>query len=330
MNSSASVDHIQIEPREYDLDVGQSRDFTARTFDADGNPLRDRRVEWVSDNESVATVYSDPVRGVAQVRAVDSGSATVIATAEGVSVRISLAVRTQSEPRSLSGIRSVTEYISATNKFISAIAGLIVAVVALVGGLFAAGVFENGDDTNNTPTVSPATAIATATTIPQDTTTAEATSETPVADCDRLGPGAFLEECDFTGLLQGVDLSGAKLSSSNFSDTDLTDANLSGADLSYANLDAEMIGVNLTNAILVGSYLSGANLTNADLRSAALTRANLDEVNLSGADLTGAGLTGAILTGVIWFQTTCPDGTMSDDHDSTCVNNLGRPSPDAR
>ena len=36
----------------------------------------------------------------------------------------------------------------------------------------------------------------------------------------------------------------------------------------------------------------------------------------------GANLTGADLTGVHWYDTTCPDGTNSDNNGNTCVSNL--------
>ncbi len=44
--------------------------------------------------------------------------------------------------------------------------------------------------------------------------------------------------------------------------------------------------------------------------------------NLTGAFLTGADLTFAHLDGAIWSNTTCPDGTNSDDDGGTCANNL--------
>jgi hypothetical protein len=43
--------------------------------------------------------------------------------------------------------------------------------------------------------------------------------------------------------------------------------------------------------------------------------ANLSGANLNGADVTGAGA----LLGVTYSNTTCPDGTDSDNDDGTCV-----------
>ena len=36
----------------------------------------------------------------------------------------------------------------------------------------------------------------------------------------------------------------------------------------------------------------------------------------------GADLSDADLTNVVWYYTTCPDGTNSNDNGNTCVNNL--------
>ena len=52
--------------------------------------------------------------------------------------------------------------------------------------------------------------------------------------------------------------------------------------------------------------------SNADLSGAVLSNADLSNADLSGADLTG----------VYWYDTTCPDGTNSDNNGYTCVNNL--------
>ena len=89
---------------------------------------------------------------------------------------------------------------------------------------------------------------------------------------------------------------------------DLSGAYLMNAGLTYADLS----GANLRSADLSGSFLRGANLSYA----------NLSYADLYGADLNGAILTGANLTNILWGNTICPDGTNSDDHGYTCVNNL--------
>jgi len=156
--------------------------------------------------------------------------------------------------------------------------------------------------------------------------------------------------------LTGANLSGADLSSLDLYKVILNDADLSGANLTDATVkgshlqgtvlaDATLTGVISGGKItgtpaslppdwtLVGTsirYLAGpaADLANADLYGANvantdLTDANLSDANLSFANLTGANLAGANLSGVIWSDTTCPDGTNSNNDGDTCVNNLG-------
>ena len=100
-------------------------------------------------------------------------------------------------------------------------------------------------------------------------------------------------------------------------------ADLSGADLYDAGLfGADLSGADLSNANLYYADLEYANLSNADLTNVYLRYADLSFADLSGADLSGADLSGADLSGVYWYDTTCPDGTNSDDNGNTCVNNL--------
>ena len=97
---------------------------------------------------------------------------------------------------------------------------------------------------------------------------------------------------------QTRDLSGISLGNAN-----LRFAELAGADLSYADLNY-------------------ANLNGADLRVADLSYTNMNNADLRYADLNGADLNGAWLNNIVWSDTTCPDGTNSDNNGDTCVNNL--------
>ena len=82
-----------------------------------------------------------------------------------------------------------------------------------------------------------------------------------------------------------------------------------GPDLAGATLSsAGLVGVDFANAELTGAKLNDANLVGADLSGA----------DLSDADLSGADIRGADLDDVTWSNTTCPDGTNSDSHKSTC------------
>ena len=80
--------------------------------------------------------------------------------------------------------------------------------------------------------------------------------------------------------------------------------------------------VNLSGADLYDTDLYNADLSGANLSGANLRYAYLSGADLSGADLTGANLQGAQLDNVNWYNTTCPDGTNSNDNGDTCVNNL--------
>ena len=93
---------------------------------------------------------------------------------------------------------------------------------------------------------------------------------------------------------------------------DLSNADLSYADLSAADLnDADLMGANLKGADLEDADLIAANLAEANLTDANLTDAYLTGAYLEGANLTDAYLEGANLNGVMWFDTTCPDGTKN-------------------
>jgi uncharacterized protein YjbI with pentapeptide repeats len=148
--------------------------------------------------------------------------------------------------------------------------------------------------------------------------------------------GGALARCD---TLAGCNLSGLNFSNANFAGADLQGANLSEADLTGANLfEANLTGANLSKANTFQTFLNLANLSDANLSGVNLTAANgLFGTNLTGANLTGAtlqghslvdvNLTGANLKGadidnVTWGNTTCPDGTNSNNDGGTCVGHL--------
>lgn len=116
----------------------------------------------------------------------------------------------------------------------------------------------------------------------------------------------------------------------NFSTAFLPDVHFEGANLTNANLGCtSMTGANFTGANLTGASLSRAYMccaaqlkfTNANLRNSNLTSARI-EADFTGADLTGANLTGATLVTAVWSNTTCPDGTNSNNNGNTCVGHL--------
>ena len=122
----------------------------------------------------------------------------------------------------------------------------------------------------------------------------------------------------YVAWLSGADLTGSKLNGSYLPGANLHDANLSDADMIHAHLHYAI----LNDANLNSADLSGANLTYATLTGADLSDTILFSADLSGANLTYATLTGADLSGTIWYDTTCPDGTNSDNNGNTCENNF--------
>ncbi len=81
------------------------------------------------------------------------------------------------------------------------------------------------------------------------------------------------------------------------------------------------MGASLQDSNLNKSDLSGAFLDAANLAGANLNKADLSGALLNGADLGGANLNGSNLTGTVFSNTTCPDGSNSNDDGDTCANN---------
>ena len=75
-------------------------------------------------------------------------------------------------------------------------------------------------------------------------------------------------------------------------------------------------------ATLAGCNLSGLNFTNAQLAGANLSGANFNKANLTGANLNGATVTNTNFNKVTWSNTTCPDGTNSNNDGGTCAGHL--------
>jgi hypothetical protein len=113
--------------------------------------------------------------------------------------------------------------------------------------------------------------------------------------------------------------------STRFENTDLTNARFHGSQMFgvYISADspvvnADLSATNLGQASLSNVDFSGSNFGGASLVDANLQGANLTGANFTDANLTGANLTGANLTNVIWSNTTCPDGTLSDNNGGVC------------
>jgi uncharacterized protein YjbI with pentapeptide repeats len=126
--------------------------------------------------------------------------------------------------------------------------------------------------------------------------------------------------------LSGANLSGLELFEIQVNDGDFSFADLSGANLSLSYLEGDFTGADLSNIngggyiVFSGDFI-GADLTNADL-SGARIGVEGNSADLTNADLTNANLSGAVFGSITWNNTTCPDGTNSDDNGDTCENNL--------
>jgi len=104
----------------------------------------------------------------------------------------------------------------------------------------------------------------------------------------------------------------------NLSGQDLDERDLGRVDLSNTNLaDADLSNMNMSESILLDVNLSNADLTGANLENAVLV--NFMGGSLVDADFTNANLAGAFgffdLSAATLSNTTCPDGTNSDETD---------------
>jgi hypothetical protein len=102
----------------------------------------------------------------------------------------------------------------------------------------------------------------------------------------------------------------AILDGSAIDNCDFSDANFANASLE------SFLGV--ARVSLFNSNLTNANLTNVNFSSATLQNANLTDADLTGA----TNLSSADVTDVIWSNTTCPDGTNSNNNGNTCVGHF--------
>ena len=127
-----------------------------------------------------------------------------------------------------------------------------------------------------------------------------------------IGAGADLRGAALSGdNMPGIDLSGAIVSEVKFDGDDLTGAIFTGATVD----DTGFENTNLTDADLSGDNIDGSNLSGANLSGTDFVGANLQNATFTGT--TGDATTD--VTGVTWLDTTCPDGTNSNEDNDTCL-----------
>ena len=126
----------------------------------------------------------------------------------------------------------------------------------------------------------------------------------------------------YTDLMEG-DWSGLTLT-----EQDMNERNLGRVDISFTNFSgSDLSNVNLSESIFFNTDLSGADLTGANLENAIIV--NFQGGSIENADLTDANLNGLFgqvdLSSAVLSNTTCPDGTNSDD--TSCANGVSATPP---
>ena len=76
---------------------------------------------------------------------------------------------------------------------------------------------------------------------------------------------------------------------------------------------ATVRNADFTSASLQNMDFTAANLSGSVFRNAVLTEVTFTSADLSNVDFTGANVTAKSLSSAIWHNTTCPDGTNSDN-----------------
>ena len=117
--------------------------------------------------------------------------------------------------------------------------------------------------------------------------------------------------------MTGVKFSESFLSSVNFTDTNLTNADFDKIQVLPNGLIPQnniFIRANLTSANFAQSILHEANFTDANLQNADFSNALLRRVKFTSAD----NVSTANFSGATFEEVTCPDGTNSDNNNSSC------------
>lgn len=87
--------------------------------------------------------------------------------------------------------------------------------------------------------------------------------------------------------------------------------------------DADFTDAKLALGRLQGGTFVNVNFTNADLKRAWFEVATLDNINFTNANLKNTrSFDTTIRSNITWSNTTCPDGTNSDNNGNTCEGHL--------
>lgn len=181
-------------------------------------------------------------------------------------------------------------------------------------------VWDWGDGTTSNKTVTESNGSGSVSDNHTYTTAGSHTITLTVTDNTNMsGTAQYVVAVSPTNTFKGANLSHLNYNGADFSNLDLTKTNGSNAQFQNVNFTS----ANLTQSNFSNSNLQGSNFTNANLTKANLSNTNLTNTNFTGANLTQANLSNAVVTGVTYSNTTCPNGSNSNNHNNSCAGQGG-------
>jgi len=143
--------------------------------------------------------------------------------------------------------------------------------------------------------------------------------------CNLQGIGSRLAGKDLTNAfiqspsIGGADFSGTIFKNAYMTSTPLQNSTFTGADFTNANMQ---------NSTFTSNNFTNANFTGADI-STSTNGGAMDSNDFTGTNFTNANLqttflhyTNNTFTNAIWSNTTCADGTNSDNDGGTCIGHM--------
>jgi uncharacterized protein YjbI with pentapeptide repeats len=113
------------------------------------------------------------------------------------------------------------------------------------------------------------------------------------------------------------------IQNSNFSSANLTLVGIGGSGSIENMINCDFTDANMTDMATNTMNFTGSNMTGVTAIRSGFYNDDLTNVNFTNANLTNAGsMSTANVTGVIWSNTTCPDGTNSNNNGNTCVGHF--------
>lgn len=122
--------------------------------------------------------------------------------------------------------------------------------------------------------------------------------------------------------MSSVSIGFASFLNTNFSNARLDDMSMENSNFAGSNFS----NVNITDTTFItNSDFSNTNFTSATFsgqNTIMIQNANFTNANFTNAVLLGVDFTSTTRTGITWSNTTCPDGTNSDNYGNTCEGHL--------